>query len=660
MVRESLSDDDKYGIYHSLSHGNPDTVVQALAGAREDYDYLRSLPPTLWTSILRSLDPEEWGIPIHRVHRSMSETAVKSTVRHTYDFVRLFSNVVAIRRDAGLQLELPDYRMLLSHSARIGDRRVAQALWSDMRSDEVRPDLQCFKSLMDATMFDEEMRLAQGKGAKHNMPRHDETPRATPIRKYLHAHSEEMMEIFRTLTEGEKLTPDEYVLCSLMTSLAHDGRIDATSKILHQYWGIDVSALMDGKDISVRQLPPSHPLYPRPKLLSTVADAYGLHNKLPIAYALVDTISKKYDVPIMHNTWFSLLEWTFLHSMHEAREEKNRQIQNPLQLSRLPQVMQAMMNADPDSKTSERQPSIDMLHLYFKNLFPQRVRFQPEFLKPLYSGRALTLRRVEQARQLRNSVVEARSFIPGQTNLHTAFNSAQQLQHKSAKAEVEKRRHLGLLSRWVKSVLRSGIPDSTPLAPERAAELNEWYLRGLPNFMLEWIGLLPTSFVYQLKSIVIEFHVRKPEENQRISTEMDEWSKRRSKTVWLDLSKVEKPWIQKKSPAVEKRYDAAGKDWPRAESDGNYAVNHGWQGARRMSATEDGNPLAYTNRKSGALRKGAFETMETPMPEWDEDYLDKQTFDAEGQATLSPEESGIHEGGDTTTRDSKNNVGLDV
>ncbi|KAI9671387.1 MAG: hypothetical protein M1831_004296 [Alyxoria varia] len=639
------SDDDEYGIFHSLSHGNPDTVVQALANAREDHDYLRSLPPTLWSSILRSLDPEEWGIPIHRVHRSMSATAVKNTVRQTYDFARLFSNVVAIRRDAGLRLELPDYRILLSHAARIGNRRMAQDLWSDMRRDRVKPDLQSFKSLLDATMFDEEMRLAQGKGASYNIPWHDEVPRATPIRKFLHAHSEEMMQIFRTLTEGEKLIPDTHVLCSLMTSLAHDGHIEATSELLQQYWGINVSALTNGREISVRQLPASHPLYPKPKLLSTVADAYGLHNRLPVAYGLVDTISKQYDIPIMHNTWFSLLEWTFLHSMHEAREEKRRQFANPLQLSRLPQVMQAMVNADSDSQKSERQPSIDMLHLYFKNLFPQRVRFKPEFLEPLYAGRALTLRRVDQARQLRNSVVEARSFIPGQVNLQTALNSVQQLQHKSERAEVEKRRHLGLLSRWVKNVLSSGIPDSTPLAPERAAELNEWYLRGLPNFMLEWIGLLPTKFVYQLKSVVVELHVRRPEENQRISTEMDEWSSRRGKTVWLDLSKVEKPWIQQKSPAMETRYEHR-KDGQGETRDGDRVVNHGWRGARRMGAGEAGNPLAHTNRKSGALRKGAFELMETPTLERVEDCLDRQVCDGKSRGIRSSESSRIYEDDD--------------
>lgn len=117
----------------------------------------------------------------------------------------------------------------------------------------------------------------------------------------------------RDLYYGHEM--DEELLCTSMIAFARSSSVYSIKKmILENYYGIVVTGTHPS-DLQIsggRDFPPGSPLKPTPRLLHAIVEAFGSMSHILLGTKLLDFVSRRYGIPIPHETWSNLLSWTYL------------------------------------------------------------------------------------------------------------------------------------------------------------------------------------------------------------------------------------------------------------------------------------------------------------------------------------------------------------
>ena len=548
---------DKYGFASALRRRDGDHILSALVDASTDHDFIESIPKTTWTEILRLLDPQCWSPPLHRIHRTLNPTKLKQIGfdfdENKVEIMRRLQTVIAIRGERHITTDLVDYRILLSYAAQTGNAAAARALWTDMQRDEVSPDVACYNRYMEALVWDEEGRLPQAKRAKDTFPR--VRPRhAGYITLFEPGVSREIQDLFSKMAV-DQVSGNVSTFCVLMTALARDGDIQAVYSILRQVWGIDAKAMDSGVEAPLTSVKytPTSALYPSSRLLATVADIFGSHNNIPLAVQLVDSISRRFDIPIKSNVWYRLLQWTWLQA-RVKHSERLRPSSTPVNLHTV-QLLYRTMLAEP---YNVKDSFIDMHHLNFKttqNYFTFRLGLG---LNAMKAGRTRYIKSQKAFRTAKHRYVTASHSLPGQIRTH----SLAQLSRRLYMAKVKEMCHHLFLQRWTRNILSRYLPEVWTLSKRISKDMQEWQLRRLPDFLMQWKTFVPQKIRYQAPTGLIELLFR-AEEEVEAARKRKAVAGLRVQWIWLDRKNVQVPlWDVGKPWKGRKRYKR--KAWTRS------------------------------------------------------------------------------------------------
>lgn len=476
---------DPYGILDALKEGELQSLVCALADARQDPWLLRGIPDTTWHEILRSFDPSKWILQRFRtLPNLMNKNLRKATHRSAsvaHRLVRSLSRVVGIRKELGKVPDLATYRILLAWAVKVGNARISKAIWNDMMEDGVHPDLECFNARMEAIVSEADATV------KNKSVRERSRSESNPVV----GASKEVQLLHQSMLQDYDIAPDETSYCALLTALCCEGDAGGGLDLLSSVWKLDivsvVTGLQNAVEVESRAFPHGHPLRPTKKLLSTIADNLGYSNRTLDALRLVTFLSKQYHIPIDSHIKLSLLHWTYYHARIEGGEWKKEYHGIPDAYWKLPALFESFQEVGSHSIDEQ------MVHLLLRNARRLHRTGKEELLQFLSIGDALLARQKDSTRQRTLALQMFRKQLSG-----TISKSRSEAHHhrQFLKQTISNEITRAYMRQWLKEILRGGPPDSIPLSPERAAEIADWRLRDIPVIISRYRRLCPTEIRY--------------------------------------------------------------------------------------------------------------------------------------------------------------------
>ncbi|KAI9768195.1 MAG: hypothetical protein M1840_005025 [Geoglossum simile] len=484
---ESLTSKDK--ILLALRRRNPDLLLRLFLRTQdEDPAAICSIPRTTFSEVLQLLNPGHFVDQSKRVHNELSSLTVEALgilpIQSIFtEFVSNIRQVVEMRRLSGRPLGINDYTSLLNCVRACGDNATATAVWNDMSQAGVLPNTACYNHYMATKCFPS----GPDPGRRHTLRVIPYNLRKRTMGKFgdggysgfsfgggVRSQVVQLFDdmILRGLGKGDLRT-----FCYIIIALGREGDVTGVKSVLNRVWGVDVDALLTDErpPHPVKNYRRDSPLFPNTFLLFTIAHTFGSNNDIPTALRIVDYVSRQYSVPISHQVWAHLMEWTFVLSVPrfgQGREDENGALTGKLPLSSV-ESLWITMTADPYSV----RPTMAVYNRYIKSLMLRQSlgRAQEVMRKGLASYQLSAKRyRVERRRHLL-----AKSLWAGAA---TSGSGTGTLWRRVHLAGIETRYQRLVIERWVRLLIKGlGLAKKNP----------EWEREAVPNIIREWGDFLP-------------------------------------------------------------------------------------------------------------------------------------------------------------------------
>ena len=478
-------DNDPYGLSSSIKYGTYNDVYRALEASREDLKFVQTIPNTAWHELFRSFDPSKSISHFPRPPPSLINKALRRVARSSAGKAQrlqvLLSNIMGLRRELGVKPDARIYTMILHWAAKLAHNQVSAAIWVDMTEDGIQPNLDCFNARMEA-MVGEASAIYKNRPVR---PQRGKKPEVLPNL------SLEIEELHRRMLTEHGITPDETSYCALLTAYCCEGNVRAAANLLSQIWDVELDSMVDTQQMQgsnyTEKFPPGHPMRPSEKLLFTIADNFGSCNRAVAALRVIQFLSEQYQIHVDPRIKLTLMHWSYYWARKLGREWKREYYGIPELYSHLPDLFKNLQY--------ESMHGIDekVIHLLLRNTRGLRQAGSEEFKRYLQLGEAMLARNVNSKRR-RNAIVRRIRRNPhGFIEKSKSVVRARRLLKHQEETTAVTRAYMRL---WLAETLQTVPPDSFPLTPERAAEITEWQVRGIPDIIQRYSQICPFTLKY--------------------------------------------------------------------------------------------------------------------------------------------------------------------
>ena len=319
--------DKREEVTRALVARSPDRLLQALDEVIEDRMYMGSISDTQYTAILELLDPEflvkDFQLVHYNLYKPYKMWIHEMDLKHTLDeYSKKMEKLMTARMDLGKALGVADFKVLLKIARATGKRDMAGAVWDNMHTQGIGPDIDCFKNYMGAIVWNG---YYADDGAEGRL-RH--------TRSYLDAHKHGRTTLFNNgrnfslggsgikneierLAEqmaGRGIKGDQDTYIFQMIAAAREGQLGAVKSTLYTKWGIDADNVSenDGQAPSNETDLGTPPLAISPHLMHAIVHCFCCNNDLATALRLVGFISRTSGITIPSATWSLIFEWSFI------------------------------------------------------------------------------------------------------------------------------------------------------------------------------------------------------------------------------------------------------------------------------------------------------------------------------------------------------------
>lgn len=509
-VLENLSEPGR-ALLDAIRTGTPRTVLRTLiryilSVEREEFAFfLKGIPSTTFSEILRYLDPDHFVGAYQELHRHIATQASVEQLslpvhefETYYKFADLFLSEISLlirARSHQTPLTVEDYSYLLKCARATGNLREANSVWSALNSSidgKIKPDVECFNNYIGAKVWSEKPKpyYFQRDYLYTCAPRSWGVPQT-----YLGASrygengiKGQVVELFHQMVSAG-FTGNEMTFCYMMMAFAKETDMKSIDSIFQRVWGIDVGALLSTQNYErpAKKYATTSPFYPTNQLLYTIAHAYAINNQVPAALRLIDYVSRQYSIDISADVWEELLTWTYRLSF--PQETWNRTFLDiddgtvaPNELNRptLPSTAVENLWKTMTSKPYNVKPTIKLIHTPIKRLI-QDKRFT----------KALAL--MQQGRAILRREVYALGYLLGEVRSLTSRNprdpALKSMTEKLHIGHIKLRKNRILIREWVHRILTIKVEF-----PHLA--VHEWYTEELPNIVKSFNLFLPYKIFY--------------------------------------------------------------------------------------------------------------------------------------------------------------------
>ncbi|KAJ6785407.1 hypothetical protein PWT90_05783 [Aphanocladium album] len=177
----------------------------------------------------------------------------------------------------------------------------------------------------------------------------------------------------RALLYGRDM--DEALLCTSIKAFSRSASLHAIKELIFSsYYGITIENDRDPTQTTItggHDFAADSPLRPTTALLEAIAEGLGSMSHIALAMQLINFISNRYDIPVPHAVWSSLLNWTYLFASKPFSSGRQKlgdwasTTQRPVDVMH---VWEAMTSPSRGNVT----PTFDDHDIYIKTLLVQR------------------------------------------------------------------------------------------------------------------------------------------------------------------------------------------------------------------------------------------------------------------------------------------------
>lgn len=370
----ALRQRDTFGLYLCLLDFTRGASLDDHAFCR----VVQSIPPTTFSEILRNFDPFHisahvdsapdvpisWGAAIHSpLGDLINKWGIKVLYVRILNRLRLLQRARQLPQPNGSPAQIPllrDYLVLLRCAGATSNIRAVKSIWWELASHG-------YRDWRHAELYAEFIKaryLTEALYANNDMSRFRQRPldlhrsavklnkdvirklnrlNASLTRRHSHRFGQNVNEPFfaepltRMLRKRKPLKKlqrrailrrmlpgDESLTCAILKANGRQGRVYA-SNVLMRLWGINITSFQTelGKRVvsGGHDFPLGSALAPTEALLDAVVHCYGNMGEVLLAQALVDYISRRWDIVVPNTVWSALLEYARIYSTDPAQKE---------------------------------------------------------------------------------------------------------------------------------------------------------------------------------------------------------------------------------------------------------------------------------------------------------------------------------------------------
>ncbi|SMR46421.1 unnamed protein product [Zymoseptoria tritici ST99CH_1E4] len=492
----------------ALLDRDADAVAQCLLTAirLNDLDFVRDIPKTTFSEIIRCLDARHFVAELGNIHVDLSSVAASSMnvapMREVaFEYASVLRQVLAIRRAAGTGGTLADSRTLLRCARDLGNRKMAELIWSNLMSQRLTPDIQCYNYYMSATVWNG-MHLAGFRQKVRVIPFFQMARKSGEYkdRRYKdysvgeNGVLESTMRIFNEMV-ARNIAADEESFRILIVAAAREGDMKTVKAILKRVWSIDVDIILASGDTPQtlpKPMPTNSPLYPQSTLLFTIAHAFGINNDVSAAIRLVDFVARHYRLQISKDVWGQLFEWTFVLSIRRHGTSTNDGSREGQITSDSVQKLWQTMTGPPYFV----KPTMGMYNYMIKSLFLRQM-----------SGRIADLLNDEVRGLYTQQRKQTRFLLSSLKHNIASKNKAMGFRRRRWELQdLVGQRNNFWIRRWIRLLLGSFTHTY------RLINIKEQYARSLPRLLWNWRNLVPTNVRYETPTGMVQLEFRSEQE----------------------------------------------------------------------------------------------------------------------------------------------------
>jgi len=289
-----------------------------------------------FTQIIRSLHPKRFFYNVQSMNIQI--------------FIKAIERIKTDMKFRGYALTHAEWAHILDCCRALRKPRQARKWWRQMIKSGVVPDVWSYNNYLASIsranrdlQFERPLRfkvneegslvnlgkwISRGPKRIQRWPLKDMSPLASDIVR-------EMLE--------KNIAPNAYTYELLITAYARDNNLDPINDIIAGIWGLNPDGTSTNMSAGAHRK--GSPLWPSEHTLNVLANAYGYNGAVASAIALVEGMSKKYDVLVPVSTWISLLMWTSRRSTIYKRPKLG--FISPLVAPRLFNIMTSELNISP-------------------------------------------------------------------------------------------------------------------------------------------------------------------------------------------------------------------------------------------------------------------------------------------------------------------------
>jgi hypothetical protein len=335
-----------------MEEGHPETIRFGLRDHPLTHEFIRNADDATFTEAVQFLDAERLFGEYKLVHRNVKPSlttrpiyrSIRTIEQRLHDFAFDMDHILQLRRNAGHKLGRDACKVFLRAAAVMGNApRALHVFDIIMPEDSVQPDLECFNLLMEALCWNhaftqsEEQNLRVTDKRLHARRAGNRSP---PLRFSGHKvdlkSSEEpelrlglrmkILTVFRKLV-ASGVQGDEATFTNVMVAMGREGDLSGVKSVLKSVWNVDVDMLSvyDEEEIEGPTFyEEGSPLRPSSRLLFTIVHVFGSNNQVAAAFALIDYVSRNYNLPIAPVVWFELCVWTKIASCYRTQAQRRK------------------------------------------------------------------------------------------------------------------------------------------------------------------------------------------------------------------------------------------------------------------------------------------------------------------------------------------------
>lgn len=311
----------------------------------------------------------------------------------------------------------------------------------------------------------------------------------------------------RALYYGHEM--DEELLCASLIAFARSSSLHSIKTlILKNHYDINIDQDPESNPGNPQisggvDLPAHSPIKPTSKFLNAIVEAFGSMSHIPLGMKLLDFISRRYDIPIPHETWSNLLNWTYLCASKPFKPMRrlHGDFQSTVTTTADVREVWNVMTSPPYNVT----PTFDDYDVHIKTLLAQRS-----------FGRALTIIR-NDILPFYEAVISDYELAVQDEILQNDLGPSPQATHRRNQAQLYKDYVYHRISSWFDRLLKT-------------ASANRGHRDGavmktmIPNLLIEFADFFPHQIRYRTAQGVVQ--IDRPEAIRRF-----EWTRHWRETL---------------------------------------------------------------------------------------------------------------------------------